>query len=426
MVLVTGLHRQSSTALPPGLERRLFLSYFLVFAIVLVAFAMAIHFSFAGSLNSQMSARVGTLLVAGLRSVRIHDAHFAVKENVPESALLTAGQGLQWFDASGKPIADEGLVPAATFTSAAQDAFVPLTGGRLLRTRSAKIVSPAGQVVGWVRAAQDVTATRTQAWRLDEILIVGGVLSLLASMFGARFLQLGSVKPIRGAYERLRDFSTDASHELRGPITAIKSNADAALRDAIGMRGEDHERFSAISQAAQQMSGLTNDLLLLARAEEPMNRDLFALDLAASIENVLRLYRSQYDARKIKLTSSLKSGTTVYGNPDQIERIFANLLQNALRYTLPGGEVQIANVQRRDGISIHIRDTGIGIPRQQIENIFERFWRAESARTRTTGTGLGLPIVRALVKRHGGTISVQSEPGRGSDFIVTLPYHPPV
>jgi signal transduction histidine kinase len=261
---------------------------------------------------------------------------------------------------------------------------------------------------------------------LDIILIIGGVLSLFASMFGARILQHRSVEPIRGAYERLREFSADASHELRGPITAIRSNADAALRDAIGMRGADHERFSSIAQAAQQMSGLTNDLLLLARAEEPMDRDLFAIDLTAAIENVVRLYRSQFEARNIKLTCRLTNGITVYGNPDQLERIFANLLLNALRYTPDGGEVEIGDTQRRDGISIHVRDTGVGIPREQIPKIFERFWRGESARTRSTGTGLGLPIVRALVKRHGGDISVESEAGRGSDFIVTLPSRPPV
>lgn len=420
------MHPRSESALPPGLERRFFLSYFFVFAVVLVGFALAIHFSFVDSLQSQMSARVGTLLVAGLRSVHVQNTQFSVKENLPETALLTASQGLQWFDAAGKLAHDEGLVPAQKLTPATEDLLLPSSGGRLLRTRSAKILNSQGKIVGWVRAAQDVTATRAQAWRLDEILMIGGILSLLASMFGARFLQLRSVEPIRTAYERLREFSADASHELRGPITAIKSNSDAALRDAIGMRGTDHQRFSAISQAAQQMSGLTNDLLLLARAEEPIARDLFAVDLAASIENVLRLYRSEFDAHNVTLTTKLENGVIVYGNPDQLERVFANLLQNALRYTPRGGEVQIEETRRRDAVSIHIRDTGAGIPPDQFEKIFERFWRGESARTRTSGTGLGLPIVRALVKRHGGDISVQSKPGCGSDFIVTLPYHPPV
>jgi signal transduction histidine kinase len=408
------------------LERRLFLSFLFVFTIVLLGFALAIHLSFVNSLQSQMSARVGTLLVAGLRSVRIRDDHFVVKENVPEFALLTAGQGLQWFDAHGKVVGDEGVVPTQNLTRTAEDRFLPTHDGGLLRTRSAAILTPTGTVVGWVRAAQDVTVTRTQSWRLDVILIIGGVLSLLASVLGARILQRRSVEPIRVAYERLREFSADASHELRGPITAIKSNADAALRDAIGMRATDHDRFSSIAQAAQQMSGLTNDLLLLARAEEPMDRDLFAVDLTGVIEKLVRLYRSEFEARNIKLTNHLTTGIAIYGNPDQLERIFTNLLVNALRYTPNGGEVDIRDTHRHDGISIHVRDTGIGIPRGQIEHIFERFWRGERAHTRSAGTGLGLPIVRALVKRHGGDIAVESEPGRGSDFIVTLPYRPPV
>jgi signal transduction histidine kinase len=192
------------------------------------------------------------------------------------------------------------------------------------------------------------------------------------------------------------------------------------------MRGTDRERFSSIAQAAQQMGGLTNDLLLLARAEEPMDRDLFAVDLSAAIEKLVRLYHSQFEARDIELTSHVPPGITVYGNPDQLERIFTNLLLNALRYTPDGGHVDIAGRQRREAISIHVRDTGIGITRDQIETVFDRFWRAESARTRSGGTGLGLPIARALAKRHGGDISVESLPGKGSDFVVTFPSRPPI
>lgn len=405
----TGSQRRNNAALPPGLERRLFLLYFLIFTLVLSGFALAIHFAFVNSLQSQTSARLSTLLVAGLRSVRISGAQIVIKENVPENSLLEAGQGLQWFDSGGKLINDEGI-----------------SGGHLLSTRSAPIVNTkTAKVVGSVRAFQDVAPLRAEAWQLDEILIIGGLVSLAASGLGARFLQIRSVEPIRAGYERLREFSADASHELRGPITAIKSNADAALRDAIGMRSADHERFSSISHAAQGMGNLTNDLLLLARAEEPMERDLFAVDIAESIEAAMRLYRSEFEAKNITLESHVNGGITVYGNPDQLGRIFANLIENALRYTPPGGEVRIEQSRHRDSVSIHVRDTGSGIPHEDLEKIFERFWRGESARTRSAGTGLGLAIVRALVKRHGGDISVSSKPRRGSEFVVTFPYLPP-
>jgi signal transduction histidine kinase len=106
-------------------------------------------------------------------------------------------------------------------------------------------------------------------------------------------------------------------------------------------------------------------------------------------------------------------------------RIFANLIENALHYTPAGGTVEIRESRRRDGVSVHVRDTGIGIAHDQLEKIYERFWHGDSARARSAGTGLGLAIVRALVKRHGGDITVSSELGRGSEFIVTFPYRPP-
>lgn len=420
------MQKPNNESIPRGLERRLFVSYLLAFAAVLAGFALAIHFSFVAALQGQMSARLGTLLIAGVRSVHVHGDAFTVRENVPDNALLLAGQGLQWYDAHGKLIDDEGIVPNAHVPLEAGDVFVAAGPSQTLRTRWVAIRNPAnGRLLGWVLAAQEVGGTRAQAWQLDEILIVGGLLSLAASVFGSRFLQLRSVEPIRHSYERLRQFSADASHELRGPITAVKSNADAALREPDGMRAHDRERFSTISQVANQMERITNDLLMLARAEEPMTRDLFAVDLAASVENALRLYRAQFAARNITLKCDVSSGITIYGNPDQIERIFANLIENALRYTEPGGEVEIRGVHKREGTTIIVRDTGIGIAHAQLEDIFERFWRAEPARTRSSGTGLGLPIVRALARRHGGDISVTSEPGRGSEFSVTFPYRPP-
>jgi signal transduction histidine kinase len=385
-----------------------------------------VRFSFVASMRSQVSARLDTLLVAGARSTRLRDGRVSVKENVSETALLSEGQGLQWFDALGKLIGDEGLVASQPLTHGSTDLFFQISRSHLLRTRSAPILNPKTRtLVGWVRASQDVTATRTQEWRLDEILIVGGFLSLLVSMLGARFLQVRSAHPIRASYERLREFSADASHELRGPITAVKSNAEAALRDAIGMRGIDHERFFVISQAAQHMARLTNDLLLLARAQEPMERDLFAIDLADAITKLVRLYRPAFEEKGIKLTSSVVPDATMYGNPDQIDRIFTNLIENALNYTPAGGEVVIHEVRQRDSVSVRVLDSGIGIPQEHIEKIFERFWRAEAARTRSTGTGLGLPIARALARRHGGDLFASSRPGRGTEFVVTFPYRPP-
>lgn len=411
---VTGLHQHSNgeARLPKRVTTRLFLWYFAVFTVLLLAFALAVHFSFAASLRGQMEKRLGTLLIAGIRSAHVRDGRIHVEEPLMPGALLEDGQGLQWFDSAGKSVASEGLVRQQS-------------GGHVLQTRTGAILDPkTGVVAGHVRASQDVTQLRSDAWRLDEILIIGGLCALAASAAGGRFLQTKSVQPIRSSYERLQEFSANASHELRGPVTAVKSNADAALRDDEGMRVSDRERFRTISQAAQQMARLTEDLLLLARADRSLERELFVVDLSSLLEDAVRLYRADFEGHGIHLQSRIDGGITVYGNPDQIQRIFANLLQNAMRYTPAGGTVELSTDVHRGGVSVRVRDTGIGIEPAQLERIFDRFWRAETVRTRSTGTGLGLPIARALARRHGGDVAVFSTPARGSEFVVTLSSRP--
>jgi signal transduction histidine kinase len=428
MAQATGSHRVSSAVnrLPSGVERRLFLSYSLVLSALLVALMVAIHFSFVSALGSQMSARLDTLLAAGARSVRVVGDRFVVRADLSRTALLAGGQGLQWFDRSGALLSAEGLVPRHAQVGDPTEGFVQISKTRLLRTRMTPIRDRTGnRVLGFVRAYQDVTQTRADTWRLDEILIAGGICALIAGALGGRFLQTRSVQPIRESYERLQEYSANASHELRGPITAVRSNADAALRDAEQMRPSDRERFALISQAAQQLGLLTEDLLLLARAEQPLEHDVFLVDLSVLLSGLVKLYRADFESHGITVEKHVPSGMAVYGNPDQLERVFANHFLNAMKYTPRGGKVYVEGVQQRAGAIVHIRDTGIGIPPDQMDKLFDRFWRAQSARTRSTGTGLGLPIARALVRRHGGDITAVSVAGQGSDFMVTLPSHPP-
>ncbi|MGZ3498883.1 MAG: sensor histidine kinase [Vulcanimicrobiaceae bacterium] len=411
---------------PRSLERRLFLSYFAVFTLLLLAFALAIHFSFVSSLKSQMEARLDALLSAGARSVHFTDGRFTVIENLSPTALLSRGQGLQWFDVKRNLIATEGLAPAQKHLSSNSETLFESRGSQLLHTRTLAIIDPkSGHTVGWVRAAQEIGQTQADAFRLDVILIVGGLCALVLAALGGRYLQRKSVEPIRTGYETLREFSADASHELRGPITAINSNADAAMRDEIGMRPRDRERFQAIADAAMQMKRLTEDLLLLARAGQSIERELFVVDLGTAIDKVVRLHRAAFETKGVTLTERVQSGVEVYGNPDQIERILRNLVENALHYTPADGAVEIEGRSDRGRVRVIVRDSGSGIAGEQIEKIFDRFWRAEPARRRSGGTGLGLAIARALARRHGGDVTASSRLGHGSEFVVTFPARPP-
>ena len=411
------------TLVPRSLERRIFFSYFAVFSLLLLAFALVIHLAFVRSLQSQMNARVDLLLSAGIRSVRINGDRIAVRESLLPAALLAQGQGLEWFDARRTRIATEGLVPEDPHLSGARQDFTASHDNRTLRTGTAVIVNPAShKTIGWVRASQDVERTRAEAWRLDDILIAGCLCALAASALGGRYLQVRSVLPIHAAYERLQEFSANASHDLRGPITAVHSNADAALRDPSGMRDADRERFSSIAKAAKHMTRLTDDLLLLARAERSLERELFAVDLNLLVGNVTRLYGAEFEKHAVSLVNRMPQGVTVYGNPDQIERIFSNLIENALRYTPAGGQVEIEGAQHRGSVSVHVRDSGIGIAPEHVEKLFDRFWRADAARTRFSGTGLGLPIARALARRSRSAAKWRKAPSSWSLFPCVRPH----
>jgi signal transduction histidine kinase len=173
------------------------------------------------------------------------------------------------------------------------------------------------------------------------------------------------------------------------------------------------------------MSRLTGDLLLLAGAERSLERELFAVDLAAMVRRLSENYRRWFSTAGIALEVGALEPATVYGNPDQIERVLANLLENAFRYTPAGGRVRIDC--RRDGgaIVVTVDDSGVGISPENLERIFDRFWRADPVRS-PKGSGLGLSIARALARRHGGDITVTSRYGLGSKFVASFPSRPGV
>ena len=170
------------------------------------------------------------------------------------------------------------------------------------------------------------------------------------------------------------------------------------------------------------MSRLTNDLLLLAGTERSFERELFAIDVASMLGSLEARYRDRFAEAGVALTFTTEGRSILYGNPNQIERIFSNLIENALRYT-PAGTVSVESNHRRGVVSVTVRDSGIGIAQENQARIFDRFWRADPARSRG-GSGLGLAIARALARRHGGDVTVTSELGQGSAFVASFPIRP--
>jgi signal transduction histidine kinase len=229
------------------------------------------------------------------------------------------------------------------------------------------------------------------------------------------------MQPIERSFQKLQQFTADASHELRNPLMAIKSNAAVALKYAEGMRESDAEKFRAIASATSQMTALTEDLLLLARADRDPEQKHDRVDLSMLLEEIVRLYRAQADIKHIRLKCQIVEQLEVSGDAVQLTHLFANLLDNALRYTPEQGSVEIHTRREGSQIAIDVEDTGIGIAPGQLERIFDRFWRVDRSRKYDSGFGLGLAIAQSIAQNHDGAISVTSQFGVGSCFTVRLP-----
>lgn len=396
----------------PQVERRLLYSYLLAFAAIFVAAAVAAHFAIVAIIEHQTAVRLQDVARAGMRSVIFAGQGLAIDQReISNAQLLSPGQGLQWFDRHGYLLAAEGFTPASG-------------RHRRFHTVTLPILNPGThEYVGSVTADEWNAQERVAIWYLDIGLLLSAVLASLASAAGAMALARRAVEPVQRSLGILREFTDNAAHELRGPLTAIATSADAALRDERDP-ARDRRRFESISDGARQMSRLTSDLLMLAGADRSLERELFRVDLTAILDRLAADYRGPFDEGGVALHVDARAPTTLYGNPHQIERVVANLLENALRYTPRGGSVWLELRRHGADLQVSVRDSGVGIAPEHLSRIFERFWRADPVRS-PEGSGLGLPIARALARRHGGEVTVTSYPGRGSTFIAWFPVRPP-
>ncbi len=223
-----------------------------------------------------------------------------------------------------------------------------------------------------------------------------------------------------------RNFVVNASHELKTPVTSIQTLAEA-LQVTLA---NDPERAGTLanrlSSEAERLARLVRDLLDLRRLEERGPLERAPVDLAELARRTVADQISRAETREVELTVDAPERAMVAGVPGDLEVIVKNLVGNAVQYNRPGGSVDVT-IEPRDGQQvIRVRDTGIGIPQQDLVRIFERFYRVDTARSRATGgTGLGLSIVRHAVERHGGSINVESLLGEGTTFTVSLPIEPP-
>jgi heavy metal sensor kinase len=227
---------------------------------------------------------------------------------------------------------------------------------------------------------------------------------------------------IESSFDGMRRFTTDASHELRTPLAIIRGEADVALSQE---RAPDdyREALAIIQDEARYLSRIVEDMLALARADagqRQVKREEFYLnDL---VEECARSARALALNKNITLNFERSDDISFRGDEGLLRRMILNLLDNAIKYTPESGRVSIS-LWRDDGrVKFRVTDTGIGISAEAVERVFERFYRVDKARSRAEGgSGLGLPIVKWIAEAHHGSVSLESEPERGSSFTVTLP-----
>jgi two-component system OmpR family sensor kinase len=250
--------------------------------------------------------------------------------------------------------------------------------------------------------------------------------TMLAQIEAAFTAQAASEAAARSSEERMRRFIADASHELRTPLTTIRGFAELYRQGAVTTPEKTAEVVQRIENEASRMGLLVEDLLLLARLdrERPLKLELVELRVLAS--EAVEAARVVASDRDISLVVAPDAGPLVVSGDDaRLRQVIGNLVGNALTHTPPGTPVFV-RLASRDGMAVvEVHDRGPGLTPEQQERVFERFYRADPARTRrtdgTVGTGLGLAIVAALVAAHSGRVEVESQRGVGSTFRVLLP-----
>ena len=217
-----------------------------------------------------------------------------------------------------------------------------------------------------------------------------------------------------------RDFVANASHELRSPLTVISGYLDALAED--DELPESWRRpVSEMQRQAERMTGILEDLIELTRLEsaEPAARQDF-VDIAALLGQIVDEFRQRAEGKTLEL--HVETDAALLGKEVEIHSIAYNLIDNAVRFTPPSGRIDVTWRPDGDGAALVVADTGIGIPRDQIARVTERFYRVDPGRSRATGgTGLGLAIVKHALQRHGGSLEIDSREGEGSTFTCRFP-----
>lgn len=408
-----------------ALRYRLFGTYLAIMAVLLGAFAGVTYWLFARSLYWDLDQQLTAMArIAVLSLGKQKHPQVDLNDDAWED-LEIRGVTLEWFDADGKFLAAQGrdgssLPPQVSDSVEQNGQLRQLT----IAVRNSDDAA-SGELKGYVRVSKSLDAVQEllEKWRWR--LSIGLLTELGLCGLGGYWLTRQTVQPIEQSLMRVKWFTANASHELRSPLTVIKSNIGLISNHPERIHASDRKRIAAIAWAADQMTNLIEDLLFLARSDQTqqtLQSVKAPLDLGITLKSLVELFEPQAEAKGIILKSDLTSGLNVLGDVAHINRLFSNLIANAIQYTPKDGQIWVKARSQGMQIQVDVQDTGIGIAPENIDKVFDPFWQADGVRSyHSGGYGLGLAIAKTITTQHSGKIYVSSELGQGTTFTVILP-----
>lgn len=425
-------------------RRRLALWYTLLTAILLFVFATSAYVYVRGTLIDRVDDTLNHVVEVVERSLVIEttgpsrrpqvnlDISFRSREASAEADRID----LEWFSPSGDllwstleaplnvPLVRSRGTETVTFPSAYDEPA-------LVRQLTEPVVFDR-QLLGYLRVSHPWFEVSKPTQQLLIDLAFGSALMLVAVAGTGWFLSGLAMRPVYESYGQLKQFTADASHELRNPIATIQANVQAALAEPQTISAEQQQVLQVIERLTRRLGSLVDDLLFLARQDsglqQPARSQLLNLD-----ELLLEVVEEQsLQAQEQGLNLDLQIPDTdqllqVLGVREQLARLFTNLIANAIQYTPAPGQIVVQVQGLSNGWQVEVQDSGIGISAENLPHVFERFYRADPARSPRDrgGSGLGLAIAQAIVEQHQGKISLRSFLGQGTTVSIWLPIASP-